>query len=127
MNTEAGRPVPADPDERLRLGVLGTWTDDYRGKRTMTLAEDGAGWMVVELEGLSATLFAERLRFEMVWSVENGCLKKQTVGGEPADKVNLIVKTMGDRVVEKIEEISEDRLVLLDPDGKTRYTWARVR
>lgn len=93
----------------------------------MTLAEDGAGWMVVELEGLSATLFAERLRFEMVWSVENGCLKKQTVGGEPADKVNLIVKTMGDRVVEKIEEISEDRLVLLDPDGKTRYTWARVR
>lgn len=129
----AAQPAPivprasrVEPDERFRLALAGTWTDDYRGKRTMTLEEDGTGFMLVELEGLSAALFAERLRFEMIWSVENGCLRKQTVGGEPADQVNLILKTMGDRVTETIEEISENRLVLLDPDGTTRYVWTRV-
>lgn len=119
--------APADPDEPLRLGVVGTWTDRFRGKRTMTLKEDGTGVMLVELEGLSAALFAQRLQFEMAWSVEDGRLKKQTIGGEPTDKVNLILKTMGDRVAERIEELTEDRLVLVDQDGTTRYTWTRVR
>ena len=115
-----------DPDERFRRLAIGTWTDNYQGKRTMTLRADGTGTMVVQLSGLSATLFAARLQFEMVWSVENGCLKKQTTGGEPADKVRLILKMMGDRADEPILEIDEDRLVLLDNDGTTKYNWTRV-
>jgi hypothetical protein len=118
--------VTVDPDEQSRLAAIGTWTDNYQGKRTMTLNEDGTGTMVVELSGLTATLFAKRLHFDMVWSVEEGRMKKQTIGGEPAGKVELILKTMGDQVDEPILELTADKLVLLDKDGETKYTWTRI-
>jgi len=117
----------ADRDQRFRRLALGTWEDSYEGKRTMTLNKDGTGTMLVELSGLKATLFAGRLRFDMKWTVENGRLKKQTIGGEPAGKVQAILKTMGDRVDEPILELTRDRLLLLDKDGKTKYDWRRVR
>lgn len=117
----------SDPDARMRRLVVGTWTDNYQGKRTMSLIEDGTGTMVVELSGWRAMLSAARLRFEMLWSVESGHLKKRTVGGEPRVQVQMILKTMGDRVDEPILELSEDRLLLVDQDGKTRYDWRRVK
>ncbi len=117
----------ADPDERFRRLVLGTWEDRYEGKRAMTLKEDGTGTMLVELSGLTATLFADHLRFDMKWTAKNSHLRKQTIGGEPAGKVQAILKMMGDRVDEPILELTEDRLLLLDKDGKTKYDWRRVR
>jgi len=114
-------------DQQFRRLAVGTWQDDYQGKRTMTLKDDGTGTMVVELDGLKAKLFAQRLEFDLVWSVEKGRLKKRTLKGEPAVTVDLILKTMGDRVDEPILELSKDRLLLLDKDGKTKYDWRRVR
>lgn len=114
-------------DEQFRRLVVGTWQDEYQGKRTMTLEDDGIGKMVVELNGLKAKLFAARLEFDMVWSVDKGRLKKRTLKGEPAVTVQLILKTMGDRVDEPILELTQDRLLLLDKDGKTKYDWRRVR
>ena len=93
------RPVVAistNPDSEFRRLVVGSWTDNYQGKRTMILKEDGTGTMVVELSGWRAALSAPRLRFDMVWSVEGGHLKKQTVGGEPATQVQMILAAMGD-------------------------------
>ena len=107
--------------------VVGTWQDDYQGKRTMALRKDGTATMIVELSGLKAAMFASRLRFDMVWSVENGRLEKRTTGGEPEGKVQFILKTMGDRVDEPILELTEGRLILLDADGKTKYDWRRAR
>jgi hypothetical protein len=114
-------------DAEFRRLVVGTWEDDYQGKRTMTVREDGTATMVVELTGLKASLFASRLEFQMTWTIQEGRLQKRTTGGEPAAKVGLILKTMGDRVDEPILELTEDRLILLDEDGKTRYRWQRVR
>ena len=121
------RSAPDPRDEQFRRLVVGTWEDDYQGKRTMTLKDDGTGTMVVELDGLKAKLFAPRLQFEMVWSVDQGRLKKQTLKGEPAVTVQTILKAMGDRVDERILELTQDRLLLLDKDGKTKYDWRRVR
>lgn len=118
--------VADDQDARYRALVIGTWEDDYQGHRTMTLHEDGTGTMVVELQGLQARLFASRLDFRMEWSLEAGRLKKRTVGGEPEGRVNMILKMMGDRVDEPILELTEDRLLLQDQDGETRYDWRRV-
>jgi hypothetical protein len=113
-------------DAEYRKLVIGTWQDDYQGRRTMTLREDGTGIMVVELSGLKARLYASRLDFYMNWSVENGRLKKKTTGGHPPGKVNLILKTMGDRVDEPILELTKERMVLLDGNGKTKYDWRRL-
>jgi hypothetical protein len=92
----------------------------------MTLHEDGSGIMIVELSGLQASLFARRLEFNMEWSVEDGRLKKRTIDGQPAGRVNMILKMMGDRVDEPILELTEERLLLLDKDGETRYDWRRT-
>jgi hypothetical protein len=119
--------APADRDQALHRLAVGTWEDEYQGKRTMTLRQDGSAVMVVELEGLKATLFASRLVFEMTWAVQRGRLIKETLRGEPANKVALILKMMGNRVEEKILQLTEGRLMLLDKDGRTVYDWRRVR
>jgi len=111
-------------DALLRKMVLGVWQDEYKGKRTMTLLEDGTGTMHVELSGFNAIL-GSHMRFDMEWSIEEGRLKKRTIGGEPSGRVNLILKTMGDRVDEPILELTEQRLLLLDKDGETKYDWRR--
>jgi hypothetical protein len=124
----AQAPSAADArDAQLRRAAIGIWQDDYQGRRTKTLREDGTGTMLVELEGLRARLFAQRLVFEMVWSIEQGRLKKRTVKGEPAVQVQMILRSMGDRVDEQILELTDDRLLLLDKDGKTKYDWRRKK
>ncbi|MGA2799679.1 MAG: hypothetical protein ABSE63_19015, partial [Thermoguttaceae bacterium] len=72
-------------------------------------------------------LSASRLKFNMKWAVENGHLKKQTISGEPEAQVKMILSIMGDHVDEPILELTEDRLLLLDKDGKTKYDWKRVK
>lgn len=113
--------------EKARRRLLGIWQDDYKGKRTMTLNEDGTGTMLVQLSGLQATLVAPKLRFDMRWSLEGKTLTKKTVAGDPADKVNLILNTMGNTAEDTILESTDDRLLLLDKDGMTRYDWRRVK
>ena len=126
LPTSAPASAPAsDEDARLRKLVLGTWSDNYKGKRTMTLLEDGTGTMLVELSGFNAVL-GSRLRFDMVWSVEAGRLKKRTTGGEPSISVSIILEAKGDRVDEPILELTEQRLLLRDADGETEYDWRRV-
>jgi hypothetical protein len=119
--------APDPRDAEYQRLILGTWQDDYQGKRTMTMREDGTGLMVVELSGLKAKLYASRLEFDMEWSIAEGRLKKETVGGRPSGKVKLILKMMGNRVNEPILELTEKRLLLLDADGKTKYDWRRVK
>jgi len=113
-------------EEKTRRKLLGVWQDHYQGKRTMTLNEDGTGTMLVELSGVQAFLFAPKLRFDMRWSLEGKLLKKRTVGGEPKDKVNLILNTMGNTAEDTIQELTDDRLLLLDKNGKTQYDWKRM-
>jgi len=117
---------PADAeDARQREMVLGTWADEYKGKRTMILKADGTGTMHVELSGFNAIL-GSKMRFDMVWSVKDGRLKKRTIGGEPSTRVNMILKAMGDRVDEPILELTDQRMLLQDADGETKYDWRRV-
>jgi hypothetical protein len=116
----------ADGDQEFRQRIIGEWEDDYQGRRTMIVREDGTATMIVELSGWKAAVYARRLQFEMVWAIDNGRLKKRTTGGEPAGKVRTILKMMGDRVDEQILELSRERLLLLDQNGKRQYDWRRV-
>jgi hypothetical protein len=118
---------PETEEEKARRKLLGVWQDDYQGKRTMTLNDDGSGTMVVKLSGVQAFLFASKLRFDMKWSLDGKTLTKRTVGGEPADKVNLILNTMGNTAEDTLLELTEERLLLLDKNGKTKYDWKRVK
>lgn len=118
-------PVDEAKDEQFRKLVVGTWEDDYQGKRTLTLRPDGTGTMIVELSGLNA-IVASKLTFEEKWSIERGHLKMQATGGEPKSRVNMILKTMGDKTIQKILELTPSRMLLLDPNGKTEYDWRKL-
>lgn len=118
-------PQPLSQDEQRRLSALGDWEDDYRGKRHLSLRDDGTATMVVEPDKLGQAVFAAKLQFDIEWSIEDGRLKMHTLGGEPAGKVNLILKLYGNRTHQKILELTNDQLIVLDEDGKTKYTWRR--
>jgi hypothetical protein len=126
-NPALAAPVGGEEPEaaKARRRLLGTWQDDYKGKRTMTLNDDGTGTMWVELSGAQAFFAAPKLRFDMTWSLDGTKLMKKTVGGEPANKVNMILNMMGDTAEDTILEVTEDRLLLLDKDGETKYDWRR--
>ena len=116
----------ADSDDQYRAIVVGTWEDDYQGHRTLTVQKNGTATMVVELEGLAATLYAKQMTFDEEWSIVDGRLKLKTVGGEPEGRVNLIINTMGDVSEQDILELTPDRMLLLDADGETKYDWRKV-
>jgi hypothetical protein len=114
-----------NPDERFRAAIVGKWEDDYRGKRHLTVGDDGAGTMVVEPDGLGRALFADRLSFDLVWSISDGRVTMRMLGGEPESKVNLILKLHGREAVYRILNLDDDQMLLLDPNGQTRYDWRR--
>ncbi len=123
-NQDVGSVEP-ELDEQYRKLVVGTWQDDFKGRRTLTVRADGTATMVVEPDGLNA-LFAARLTFEEEWRIDGGQFRLKAIGGEPETRVNLILKTMGTETDQKILELTTDRLLLLDSNGKTKYDWRRM-
>ena len=85
--------------------------------------------MVVEPDGgRSAALFADKLSFNVEWSIADGRVTMRMLGGELENKVNLAIGLHGREASYKILNLDEDQLLLLDKDGKTRYDWrARFR
>ena len=122
----AGTAQPS-ADEQISGLIVGTWQDDYQGRRTLTVRPDGTATMLVEFDGWKARMFTPRLRIETTWTIDEGRFNRQTVGGEPADKVEFVKNRVGDRASDKIVKVSADRMVLVDQDGETRYNWRRVR
>ncbi len=119
---------PAGTDVTIdRRRLLGTWQDHYQGTRTMTLKDDGTATMVVELKGIQANLMAPRLTFDMRWSLEGKILKKRSIGGEPREKVRMVLNMMGSVAEDTIQELTDDRLLLLDKNGQTKYDWKRIK
>ena len=112
-------------DEQYRELVVGIWQDDFKGCRTLTVRADGTATMVVEPDGVNA-IFAARLTFEEEWTIEGGQFRQKAIGGRPETRVSLILKTMGTESEQKILELTKDRLLLLDADGKTQYDWRRM-
>jgi len=126
-----GRDIPGDgagPTEaEFSQRMLGTWEDDYKGHRTLTLNADGTGTMVVELDGLAATLFAEKLTFSEEWTVVDGKVTMKATGGEPAGKVQLVLSLHGDFSTQRIVEVTSERMILIEDPSETRFEWRRVR
>jgi hypothetical protein len=120
-------PAASDPDAAFAKQMLGTWEDDYEGHRILTLRPDGTGTMIVELKGFAATIFATKLTFEEKWSIENGRVTMKATGGEPAVKVRLVLSIHGDSSTQRIVEVTDDRMILVEEPSGTRFEWRRVR
>jgi len=114
-----------DTETRRKDLILGQWEDEYRGKRRLTVNADGTGRMLVEPEGIGKRLFAAELKFDIEWVLRDGRVTLKMLRGEPKSKVQLILKLYGSEAEYKIMELTDERMLLLDADGMTRYDWRR--
>jgi hypothetical protein len=115
----------ADFDGRCQRLIVGEWEDEYFGKRHLSVRPDGTATMIVEPSGLGRKLFAERLEFEIEWSIADGRIVMKTLRGEPKSKVTLISRIYGDHADYQILNLDSGQMLLLDGDGKTQYDWRR--
>ncbi len=116
-------PAPLTVQQRM----LGVWEDDYQGHRILTLEDDGTGSMVVELSGAAASLFADRLSFNQEWVFDEDqqLVTMTAIDGEPATKVNLVLRIYGREATYKVEEVTDKLLILIDQADQKRYEWRR--
>ena len=117
-------PEESSETDTLRAKLVGTWQDNYRAKRTLTLRPDGTATMHCELLGLH-TLFARELWFEHVWTLDGDRLELRVVGGEPKAKIDFVVKLKGGRMSQTILEVTSDRLRVYDETEATEFHWRR--
>jgi hypothetical protein len=124
--TPAGQPVQTS-DETYRKLIVGNWETDRDGRRFLKVFEDGTAVMDVEIPGNWSLLFGKKMKFNIVWSIEDGVLTFETTGGEPKGKVDLITSMYGEKRVQKIERLDETTMRLPDdePDGED-HVWTRV-
>jgi hypothetical protein len=122
--------TPAPPPAALPIQqrMLGVWEDDYQGHRTLSLNGDGTGRMVVELSGAAASLFADRLAFNQQWAFDpdQQLVTMTAIDGEPATKVNLVLRIYGREATYKVETVTDKQLILVDQADQKLYEWRRV-
>lgn len=134
QNSELSENHPQSPAEQLKKAedelqsklLVGEWRQDYYGVRTLSIKADGTATMTIIPSSLWAVAFGAKIDLTMFWSVKDGYLDYGITGGTPADKVQLAAKTWGDKWVEKIIELNENKLDLLSVDGTTHSIWERA-
>lgn len=114
-------------DEAYRKLIVGNWETDRDGRRFLKVFDDGTAVMDVEIPGNWSLLFGKKMKFDIVWSIEDGVLTFETTGGEPKAKVDLITSMYGKQRVQKIKRLDETTMRLPDeePDGED-HVWTRV-
>ena len=123
--------MPAEPapisDETYRKLIVGSWEMDRDGHRFLKVFDDGTAVMDVEIPGNWSLLFGKKLKFDIVWSIEDGVLTFETTGGEPKGKVDLITSMYGKERVQKIKKLDDATLQLPDEDPESEdHIWTRV-
>lgn len=118
---------PADLTDDTADRLVGSWEDDYYGRRVMTLRPDGSGTMLVELKGPAKLIVGSKLTFHVEWSVVDGRLDIHTLGGEPANKIAMITRTYGDRAVQDILDLTANELCVRDTDDGDEFQWRRLQ
>ena len=117
----------AAADQRFKSLLVGNWTQDHFGKRTLMVREDGTASMVIEPSAVWALAFGNRIDLTMFWSVKDGHLDYGVSSGIPEDKVKMAAQSWGDHWVERIVDLTDERLDLLSEDGSSHSIWQRVQ
>ena len=139
-------PIPSDPeaktlitepvvgageeltgDRLLHSQLIGQWTAQSHGTQVCTLNPDGSGSNVAELDWMAALIYGKHLRMDIRWSVREGHLVQDLLGGEPADMIEKLAADFGRVKTYRVEEMTADRAVLVDTSDEEAVVWTRVR
>lgn len=110
----------------LRSRLLGSWEDNFYGKRVFTFHADGTAQMTLELDGVGKLMYGPKLTFYIQWSLTDDVLKMTMSGGEPQETTTTLAKLFGETSEQKIEQISDAALQLRSLDSQKLYQHVRV-
>jgi hypothetical protein len=105
--------------------ILGEWEQLNKGKRILTVREDGTATMKVTLEGAWSYVVGEKLEFEIHWKIEGKRLLFNMVGGKPEGSMKLVTSMYGKERNHRIEKLNEDQMILVDEKDDSHDKWKR--
>jgi hypothetical protein len=105
--------------------LLGSWTRESYGTRTLTIREDGTAKMVIKPSSVYSFIFGSVINIDVKWELQDGHVDYKVTGGTPADKVKLAKDTWGDHWHEKIDKLDGTTLILVGKEGD-KYEWTRI-
>jgi len=114
----------AEVARTLKL-LMGSWTRESYGTRTLTIRADGTAKMVIKPSAVYAFVFGSVINVDVKWELQDGHIDYKVTGGTPTDKVDLAKKTYGDHWHEKIDKLDGTTLILVGKEGD-KYKWTRV-
>lgn len=111
----------------LREQVIGTWTRQRHGTRTITLQPDGTATADVALDSLAAWVYGSTLHLQLAWELDGDVMSQTVTGGTPEDAVRRLVRDWGDHRTYRVVEVTQDRLVMAEVDDDSdRQVWTAV-
>lgn len=110
---------PAKPE------IIGSWRDDFYGKRIFHFRDDGTATMTIELDAIGQAIYGPKLTFSIDWKLENDVLTLKMTGGKPKSAL-AAAKLFGETSEQRVESLDASEMKLRSLDSNKLYTHRRV-
>lgn len=120
---------PAEPEESVnepRQRLLGSWVDEFYGRRVFEFRDDGTATMTLELDAVGKLLYGPKLTFFIDWTLEADILTLKMTGGEPAGTAVSLAKLFGESSQQRLEGVTDAELQLRSLDSDKLYLHRRL-
>ncbi len=112
------------PAEAIHL-TNGAWSDFFHGLRTFRFESAGQGCMSLELSGVGAMLYGEKIEFDFDWTLNGSSLHLKMTGGRPSGTANTLCRLFGGEFDYEIDSASASELVLRATNSGKVFTFSR--
>ncbi len=123
--TPAAQPPATDPS--LAEVLIGSWQDDFYGKRIFHFRPDGTATMTIELDRVGQVLYGPKLTFFIDWTLKEDVLTMKMTGGEPKQTATAVAKIFGETSDQRVEGFSDEELILRSLDSQKLYVHRRIK
>ncbi len=125
-NVESAGTAPVSEEQKLAQQIVGEWEQFNKGKRLLTVRDDGTATMKVTLDGAWSYVVGEKLEFEIEWKIEGKRLLFHMKSGKPEGSMKVITSIYGNERNHRIDELTSKKMVLVDEQDESRDKWTRL-
>lgn len=105
--------------------LIGSWRDDFYGKRIFHFRDDGTATMTIELDAIGQAIYGSKLTFFIDWKLDGDILKMKMTRGEPPSAL-AAAKLFGETSEQRIESLDEHEMKLRSLDSNKLYVHRRL-
>lgn len=117
---------PPTTEPSLAEVLIGSWQDDFYGKRIFHFRPDGTATMTIELDRVGQVLYGPKLTFFIDWTLKDDLLSMKMTGGEPMQTATAVAKLFGETSEQRVERFSDEELTLRSLDSQKLYVHRRI-